>query len=189
MHRPAVATHTARLGAAPLAPRRAHGHHAAPTATMPRVRRLNGVTGIRMHVRCIEAMRDTTSTYGVMAHLRRRHPSPPSAHHHAGRSRPLTGGAPAPPHGWSHQRRLHARSRRCKISHKMRRVAHNLRPSSHRRCADPPPPAPPSPRLACATRARSLTRALSPPPRAIPSCMDRRTLRATIRGSAHLLCD
>jgi len=48
---------------------------------------------------------------------------------------------------------------------------------------------PPSPRWACATRARGLARALSPPPRATPSCMDRRTLRATIRGSAHVMCE
>jgi len=39
----------------------------------------------------------------------------------------------------------------CKISHKMRRVAPTLRPSSHRTCAHPPPPAPTSPRGRCPT--------------------------------------
>ena len=61
----------------------------------------------------------------------------------------------------------------------MRHVAYNLRPSSHRRCADPPPPAPPSPRWACATRARGLARALSPPPTGNP----------VVHGPAHLARD
>jgi len=77
----------------------------------------------------------------------------------------------------------------CKISHKMRHVAYNLRPSSHRRCADSPPPAPASPRWGCATWERGLARALNARERNTHRARDRRTLCATRRGSAHLLCD
>jgi len=91
------------------------------------------------------------------AHLAIRAPSPRAHGHLESCQRPRGIGAP---HG--RYSRLRAAHSPCKISHKMRHVAYNLHPSSHRRCAAPPPPAPASPRWACATRERGLARALNP---------------------------
>ena len=66
----------------------------------------------------------------------------------------------------------------CKISHKMRPVAHNLRPSSHRRCADPSLP-PPLPLAGDAPHGRETTPVPCTHANGNPSCA----------GSAHLLRD
>ena len=82
-----------------------------------------------------------------------------------------------------HIRRQAARRSRlmagCKIAHKMRPVAQNLRPVSRLRCADPPQPAPTSPRRGRTPRDRG-------PPAALRACARHGRL---LTGLAQVLCD